>query len=602
MKRIEPKHYIPAIGVALLLIAVFTIHNTFILNLLFMIFVFAGMSSAWNIIGGFAGQLSLGHAAFFGLGAYTSSLLFVKCGVPPLLGILGSIVTSAILAILVGLPCFRLKGPFFTLATLSVAEVLQILAVYFNGITDGSEGLCIPYEPGFANLIFESKTCYALVGFVFAAVVTLISHWILNSRLGYQLAALRDVDEAAETLGVDTSVTKMKAFVISGVLTAIGASIYAQYILFLEPHSEFSVGVSIDLALISMVGGLGTTIGPIIGAFILIPLQEFLRSWIGGSYQGLHLVIYGFLLLAVVMFMPQGIASFLRGRYNRFLSYLPVLFDRKDETSTIEPSVASDSGLSFDRSDAVVAHSDGPIISVQDLSKNFGGLQAVSDVSFSVLPGEIYGIIGPNGAGKTTLFNLLSKNYPQSRGKFQFGNTEFSEIKKAHTACRLGIGRTYQLVKPFGNMTVLENVMVGAFCHEQNRNRAREIALEVLRFAGLDGKNDRLASELTLADKKRLEVARALATKPTVLLLDEVMAGLNNAEMDGAIDLIQKIRECGITVILVEHVMRVIMTLSDRIMVLAEGMKVTEGVPEQVMTDSRVIKAYLGEDYEYELT
>ena len=260
-------------------------------------------------------QLSLGHSAFYGIGAYVCSLLFVKYGIPPLFGLIASIGVSIVLAVIIGYPCFRLKGPFFTLATIAVGEVMLLLAVYSRGLTAGSEGLSIPFKPSFFNLCFESKTPYAIEAFCFMLFALALSTWIKKNRLGFQLVALRDEDQAAESLGVNTSKAKMAGLMVSGGLTALGGALFAQYVLFLEPHSEFSINVSINLALTSMVGGLGTVVGPAIGSFLLIPLQEFLRVWIGSSFQGLYfLVIYGALLILVVMFMPRGniIRSFLR--------------------------------------------------------------------------------------------------------------------------------------------------------------------------------------------------------------------------------------------------------------------------------------------------
>jgi branched-chain amino acid transport system permease protein len=592
----NPRVYSVLIVFLGLLAVILFIRNPFYLNILFMILLYAGLSGAWNIIGGFGGQLSLGHSAFFGIGAYTSGLLFVKCGIPPILGIFAGVGTASLLAAVIGIPCFRLKGPFFSLATIAIAEVLQLLAVYFKKITEGSEGLSIPFQPSFYNLIFESRNHYALVGFFFLLLVLAVSYWIQNSKLGYQLAALRDEDQAAETLGVNTLRAKMTAFWISGALTAVGATLFSQYILFLEPHSEFSINVSVNLALISMIGGLGTCIGPVIGSFLLIPLQEFLRMWIGGKYQGLHFVVYGGLLIAVVMFMPQGIIAFFSKKYESLLLRLPS-FSGSPETSRLSPMGAMNPGSTlFSKAIPVAGENEAaPILEVENLSKNFGGLKAISNLTFSVRQGEILGIIGPNGAGKTTLFNILSGVYKPDRGTVKFQGPVVSRLNKAHILCRAGIGRTYQLVKPFENMTVLENVMVGAFCRQSSRKKARDTSLEILQFVGLAQKKGMLANEITLADKKRLEMARVLATQPRLLLLDEVMAGLTPVEVQETGELIRKIRDSGQTVIIIEHVMQAIMSLSDRVLVLSQGEKITEGRAEEVIRDARVIKAYLGE-------
>jgi branched-chain amino acid transport system permease protein len=593
----RPKAYVPFLLFLLLLFFILLVDRPFYLNMIFMILLFAALSGAWNILGGFGGQLSLGHSAFFGVGAYTSSLLFVKCGIPPILGMFAGLGMAFILAALVGIPCFRLKGPFFSLATIAIAEVLQLLAVYFKGITEGSEGLSIPFQPSLYHLTFESRNRYALVAYCFALFVLAISYGVQRSRLGYQLAALRDEDQAAESLGVNTMRTKMAALLISGGLTAMGATIYSQYILFLEPHSEFSINTSVNLALISMIGGLGTSIGPLIGSFLLIPLQEFLRTWIGGKYQGLHFVIYGGLLITVVMFMPQGIIAFVSRKYNAVLSKLPSFSSLEAAPS---PPASVDLRLFFlqNRDFSPGGKETSKIIEVQDVSKNFGGLRAISRVSFSVQRREILGIIGPNGAGKTTLFNMLSGVYKPDQGQVHFQGRRISGIDKSHALCRAGIGRTYQLVKPFENMSVLENVMVGSFCHERGRKKSIEIALEVLNFVDLVNKKDMLAQGITLADKKRLEVARVLATRPQLLLLDEVMAGLTPVEVREATELILKIRDYGITVIVIEHVMPAILSLSDRVLVLAQGEKISEGTSAEVVNDERVIRAYLGEGHE----
>jgi branched-chain amino acid transport system ATP-binding protein len=237
------------------------------------------------------------------------------------------------------------------------------------------------------------------------------------------------------------------------------------------------------------------------------------------------------------------------------------------------------------------------ILRTKKVSKVFGGLAAVKDVDLEVKRGEIFGLIGPNGAGKTTLFNLISGVYRPSGGIIEFNGIDYADIWHAHQVCRMGIARTFQIVKPFGNLTSLENVMIGAFFRTADSERARKEAAETLEWMGLGGKKHLLANSLTLPDRKRLEFARALATKPTLLLLDEVMAGLTPHEIDETLLLIRKIREEGITLFVVEHVMHAIMSLSDRIAILHHGEKIMEGTPQEVAKDERVIKAYLGEEY-----
>jgi branched-chain amino acid transport system permease protein len=311
----HPKGYLFLLALAALIVFPLVVQNPFVLHLLIMILFYAALGGAWNIIGGFAGQLSLGHAAFFGVGAYSCVLLNLYTGLNPWAGMAVGILITSAFAAAISYPCFRLRGPFFTLATIAFAEVLRILVIYFKDFTKGSAGITIPQKMGLANFAFREKGPYLYIVLAFAAGVFLISYFIEKTRFGYQLIALREEENAAESLGVNTSATKLKAAILSAALTSIGGVFYAQYILFIEPYSEFSLDFSIQFALVPMIGGMGTAAGPIIGSFVLTPLQELLRSWLGGKYAGLHLVIYGCILMLVVTFMPQGILGLIRGRF-----------------------------------------------------------------------------------------------------------------------------------------------------------------------------------------------------------------------------------------------------------------------------------------------
>lgn len=237
------------------------------------------------------------------------------------------------------------------------------------------------------------------------------------------------------------------------------------------------------------------------------------------------------------------------------------------------------------------------ILRTKKVTKLFGGLAAVKEVDLEIKQGEIFGLIGPNGAGKTTLFNLISGVYRPNSGTIEFKGQGFAGVRRPHQVCHLGIGRTFQIVKPFGNLTALENVMIGVFSKVKNASRAQKEANEILDWMGLREKKRMPAKSLTLPDQKRLEFARALATRPDLLLLDEVMAGLTPPEVDETLSLLRKIRGQGITLFVVEHVMHAIMSLSDRVAILHHGEKIMEGTPQEVAKDERVIKAYLGEEY-----
>jgi branched-chain amino acid transport system ATP-binding protein len=295
--------------------------------------------------------------------------------------------------------------------------------------------------------------------------------------------------------------------------------------------------------------------------------------------------------MVAVVYIPRGIAGWLMTWYKPFLEKLPG-GKRPMETPGYVPSA-----LPSQASDPAGKGGESPFFEVQTLNKHFGGLVAVKDVSFSIRKGEILGLIGPNGAGKTTIFNLITGFLPPDSGKIEFKGEKITGLKPPHQVCLKSIGRTFQLVKPFKDMTVIENVMVGAFARIKKAEEARHEATEILDFIGLSRHRDSLASSLTIADRKRLELGRALATRPELLLLDEVVAGLNPRETVEIIGIIKAISKRGITLLMIEHVMKAVMTLSHRIIVVHHGEKIAEGIPAEISKEKKVIDAYLGEEY-----
>ncbi len=295
-------------GVAIAVAAVtFSVTDKFYLHLLTMMLFYAAVSSAWNIVGGFAGQLSLGHAAFFGIGAYTSTLLFIDLGVSPWIGMLIGAALATLFAGAIGYPSFRLRGPFFTLVTIAFAEVLRILTIYAHDFTKGSIGISVPFRPAIGNFIFRQLSAYVFVALAFMLITVLVSLWIESSRLGYYLAALREDEDAAQALGIDTARYKLVAVLVSAFLTSLAGTFYAQYIFYIEPFQTFSLDFSVLLAMMAIIGGIGTVWGPVASAFLVTPLQEILQAKLGGHFTGLHLVIYGTVLIVVVILLPQGI-------------------------------------------------------------------------------------------------------------------------------------------------------------------------------------------------------------------------------------------------------------------------------------------------------
>jgi len=566
--------------------------NSFYQDLIIMIFFWGTLAAAWNLLGGFAGQISLGHAAYFGIGAYTSTILYLNFGLSPWLGMFAGAGVSIMVALIVGLPCFRLTSHFFALATIAFAEVLRLLASFWRGLTNGGVGLLIPYEPGFKNFIFEGKLAYTYIILAMLLAILFVTYVLKKSRFGYYMVALREDQDAAESLGVNIIRYKMITLIISVFFTSIGGTFYAQYYAFIDPDIVFALNLSIQLALLSIIGGVGTIFGPILGACFLTPLDVFLRGWLGGVLSGLNFVIYGLVLIIAVRYFPIGIFGWLQKITDKYI---------KKPVYAVPTGGSEVSGPAGKRPRRQPDKDEVPLIQVDSIGKRFGGLQAVKDLSFSIYEGEILGLIGPNGAGKTTVFNLISGFIVTDTGSIKFSGKDITSLKIPHSFCKQGIGRTFQIVKPFQSMTVLENIMVGVFNRVGDVKEARKEALRIADRIHLSRQVSMQASHLTLADRKRLELGRALGTRPKLLLLDEVMAGLNPKEMEDFIQVIKSISHEGMTILMIEHVMKAVMVLSDRITVINNGMKIVEGLPEEVAKDKRVIDAYLGEEYNAEL-
>ncbi len=283
------------------------ITDRFYLNLLFLVMLYAGLASAWNLLGGYAGQFSLGHTAFFGIGAYSSTLLYTMAGVSPWLGMLAGAGISVLLAFLISYPVFRLRGVFFAMSTIAVGETVRILLLWVRRKADIPYGITIDYQPGFGRMIFAEPRSYALLAGCFMLLVCAVVYALTRSRVGYYLRAVRDNEEAAQASGIDLRRYKLIAFLVSAAFTSVGGTLMAQYVLYIEPATVFATSISIDLALMTILGGVGTLLGPVLGAVIALPLQEFLRDWLGNAGAGAHLVVYGALLIVIVMLLPQGV-------------------------------------------------------------------------------------------------------------------------------------------------------------------------------------------------------------------------------------------------------------------------------------------------------
>ena len=560
--------------------------SAFLIHIFVTICVFAALSTAWNIVGGYAGQLSLGHMMFYGIGAYTTSLLVTHFGLTPWIGMWIGAVLAAVVGAAVGYPCFRLRGPFFSLSTIAFLEVIRLLSIHFVGLTGGSAGLIVPLKLGWAWMVFSDKVNYLYIAFSLLLLCLGVSLAIRQSRLGFYLTAVREREDAALAAGINNSNVKLKAVVVSAMLTALIGAFHAMYLTFLEPATMFSLGTSIEVAMFSLIGGLGTVAGPLLGTVLVVPLAEMARGWLGASASGLHGVVYGTVLVLITLTLPAGLVGTFGARVSALVARLPG--GNRRLADRITPSLRRIDGTKGE-----------DLIRTRDLVMRFGGLLATDHVSFTLKRGEILGIIGPNGAGKTTLFNQISGFLQPTSGTIAVldGQGAYVSPSAPDAFARLGIGRTFQIVQPFGRLSVIENIMIGAFLRHPHVDDARAVALRVAQTVGLLEQKDVEARNLPIGALKRLEVARTLASEPSILLLDEVMAGQNQKDTMGMVELIRAIRDTGVTIIAIEHNMQAIMSLSDRIIVIDSGRVIAEGDPQEVVRNRKVIEAYLGEDF-----
>lgn len=316
-RRLSPSAWAALAGAAVLLLLPLVVRSKFALHNLILVFLYASLAASWNILGGLAGQHSMGHAAYFGIGAYTSTLLFIRLGISPWIGFLAGVALVAVFALAVSYPAIRLRGPFFTLASIAIVEVLRRVAIHWRSLTEGSVGLTVPFKPGWQWMIWRGKEPYYYLTLLILIGVVALTYGIRRSRVGYYLRAMRADEDAAAVLGVSTTRYKLMALLISAVLTGMLGTIYAQYMYFIEPDSVFSLDLSIELVLLSVIGGLDSVMGPVLGAALVVPLNEFLRGVGSQQLQGLNFFIYGVVLIIVVILMPNGIIPTVRRWWER---------------------------------------------------------------------------------------------------------------------------------------------------------------------------------------------------------------------------------------------------------------------------------------------
>lgn len=525
-----------------------------------------------NILLGLSGQVSFGHVGFFAIGAYATGILMLHgVGFWPAFALAGLI--SAACGLLLALPALRVTGPYLAMMTIAFAFIVEHGAIEWSALTGGANGLMGFPSPEFFGEMMD-ETDIGLLAILCSGLALAFYQRLAHGTWGRAMRAVRDSEVAAQSVGLNPLVLKTVSFVLSALLTGLAGALYAPLSLFISP-SSFPFFQSILFILAVVVGGAGTLWGPVIGALVVVLLPEFLSDF--AEYR---LLLFGGLLLGVLWAAPRGIVGTVAG-----------WIDREDPTPA--------KGGEIDLAAFLGADGDATPLGVDGIGISFGGVKAAQNVSFEAQPGKVTSVIGPNGAGKTTVLNMIGGFYRPDTGTVSLGVPISGQA--AFNIARAGVSRTYQTTQLFEQMSVLENILIalrqgklGFLLSTGDGADVRATAEELLAFVGYTGPLHRLAGNLPHVDKRLVEIARALATRPSVLLLDEPAAGLMREDKARLATLLRQIADAGVALILVEHDMSLVMGISDRIVVLDAGQPLMQGLPAEVREDPRVLRAYLG--------
>jgi ABC-type branched-subunit amino acid transport system ATPase component/ABC-type branched-subunit amino acid transport system permease subunit len=564
-----------------------SVTNSYYQLVMTLVPVWAVFGLSWNLLSGYTGLISFGHAAFFGIGAYVTALGQIYFDLSPWVLIPIAAMFGGVAGLLIGFPTFRLQGHYFALAML--AYPLAILYVFewlgFQEVT-----LPIKRDNPIAYMQFTDPRLYTLLALAMMLGTILLTRVIEKSRFGMALLAIKQNEAAAEAAGINTLAWKLRAITLSGAIAGAIGGFYAVVLLVVTPQSVFGMLVSAQALTVAMFGGVGTVWGPVIGSVILIPLAETLNAEAGSRFPGIQGVIFGLAIICVILIAPEGLFWKLRDFLHKRSA--PQVAATSSASAQLATAVATAKPSRPERSQG----SGDVVLEIRNLSRSFGGLKAVQNVSFKLRRNEILGIIGPNGAGKTTLFNLLNGFLRPGTGEILIDGRDMSG-RKPHELCEAGIGRTFQIMRPFLRMSISDNVVVGAYVRARTDAEAKQLATEAIARVGLSDIAERVASELTTKELRLMELARALAGQPRILLLDETLAGLGHDEANEVVAVIQRLARDGMTIAIIEHTMQAMVRLVDSFLVLDHGAAIVEGEPEAVTRDSRVIEAYLGKKW-----
>jgi branched-chain amino acid transport system permease protein len=561
-------------------------------SFLYLICHWVILAMSWNILSGYSGYFSFGHGVFYGVGMYTTAALAGKLDWPFLATLPLAALLPAVLGVLLGAVVFRVKsvrGELFALLTLAVTFVVATIII--NTPIDGGPGVYLMAVEVPKLGPSPASSLYLMVLMV-AVLTALVAYKVQSSKLGVGLSAIHDDEDVAEVMGVPTYGYKLVAFAISSALAGLAGGIHALFVQYVTVGETFNITVPLTVVLMSCLGGSRHWAGPAVGAALITTMMYVATA---GNNPLLGKALGGIVLILVILFMPNGVMGFFMKRRAQAAARRS---RELEQSMGAQAHPALSPAATVAASAAAAVESGQVLLQTRGLSKAFKGVQALSDVDLQVFKGEILGLLGPNGSGKSTFINVVSGHYPATGGTYAFEGRELVG-KAAHEVAQSGIARTYQIPRPFMHMTVLENVILSAMFGgaAMGRARATEEARRCLEFTGLAHKAESLPDDLNLHQRKFLELARALAARPRLVLLDEVLSGMTPSEIDEAIVLIRRIRDQGSTIVFVEHVMRAVMALCDRVAVLNHGKLLAVGPAKQVMSDPQVVSAYLGKPH-----
>ncbi|NUR09541.1 MAG: branched-chain amino acid ABC transporter ATP-binding protein/permease [Nocardioidaceae bacterium] len=592
---------IAAVAAVLLLLYPVINDNRYYQNIIILSLVFAVAASGLSIITGLAGYVSLGQGAFIGLGGYTVGILATHHPDTsvwlwvPLAG-----VVAALVALVLGFVALRARGPSFVIITVAFLFLVQVIAINWRSLTGGTEGLTLPL-PTWSADIMNWPFYYALTAIL--ALQLLLAWWVRRIKLGTGLVAIREDETKAATVGINLPVEKMIAFVASSVFVGMAGGVYGYYLTFIDPRGMLNILLSVQTMLALLVGGKATLWGPVLGAFLVEPLNEYANNNLGGGNT--RLVLFGGLLILIVLFLPQGVLPAIES----LLSWLRT----RGSAGLVGARIGTGGSLaSLTERLHPVEREPGaavpPMLEVKDLRKSFGGLKAVDGASLVVPEGSITGLIGPNGSGKTTLFNLVDDTIHADGGEIWLAGERIDGLSPWTRAHR-GLGRTFQITRLFREMTVLENVVAAQ--HSFSWSQLGRIAVsgaeakaaeELLEYVGMRAFRDQKARALSYGQQKLVELAQVLMLDPKLILLDEPAGGINPVLVERMSEMIRELNSYGKTFLIVEHNMPFVLGLCDPVHVLGRGRTMASGTPDQIQNDPAVVDAYLGDDFVLEAT